>query len=143
MAYGFLLLAQRLEHESDIKPALPSVKELRLQAGNLLKEAIRINPTYINARLFQAILSYDEENYPRGLEEVNHALALQPAHLTALMRKGLILEKSGDIDEAINLLSQAREMLTTRQQAAENQGWVREIDEKLSDIEARKSKCRL
>lgn len=127
MAYGFLLLAQSLEQKS-IAP-IPNPQQLRTQAQALLRQAILANPQYLNARLFLALLRYDEKNYLGALQEINMALTLQPMHPTALMRKGFILDKLEQSEEALTVLHQSKSLLNP------GSPWVKEIDEKIAEIE--------
>jgi tetratricopeptide (TPR) repeat protein len=137
MAYGFILLAQSME-KAEIGTAeqagLPDVEELRSRAQNLLNRAIQANSTYVNARLFSAILLYDQQNYAGALQQINNALTTQPTHGTGLMRKGLILDKLGKPDEAIKFLERARRKLQVKQQ---NESWIKEIDERIEEIKKR------
>ena len=134
MAYGFILLAEAIEKgEISIaeKAELPKVKKLRTRAENLLKGAIQADPTYVNARLFSAILFYDQGNYGSALEEINNVLSIDPVHKTGLMRKGRILHKLGNSGEAIDLLNEARGWL---QLEKGNDSWITEIDTILAEI---------
>jgi tetratricopeptide (TPR) repeat protein len=135
MAYGFILLAQSIEqNQIDPKQAkLPNVEELRSRAQSLLKQAIDADATYVNARLFSAILLYDQKNYEAALQEINNVLSIDPIHPTGLMRKGRILAKLGESDEAINFLEEAREWLQSK---AGNEDWVKEIDKIITEIKA-------
>ena len=142
MAYAFIVLAESLEQKQvgRTETKVPSVVELRHQARELLKRAIQIKPNYLNARLFLAILSYDEGNYPNALQEVNNALSIEATHPTALRRKGFILEKLGESDEALEVLDQAKQRLQDTQKNGENEHWIQEVDEKVAELKKRKSK---
>lgn len=132
-AYAFIMLAQSIEEKKidRIQAELPSVTELRSQALVLLKRAIEADPNYLNARLFSAILFYDQKDYNRALQEVSNVLTINDTHSTALMRKGFIMDKLGKRDEAIELLQRARRKL-------QGTSWAKEIDEKISEIKQRK-----
>lgn len=142
MAYGFILLAQAVERKAinASETKVPTVLELHNRARSLLKEAISINPAYLNARLFSCLLSYDEGKYSTALQEVNTVLSLQPMHQTALMRKGFILDKLEEPEEALETLGQAKQLLQASQKQQENAGWIREVDEKILEIEGRQQR---
>lgn len=135
MAYGLILLAQSIEgkqiNKEQIK--LPSVTELRSQARNLLKNAMETNSRYLNARLFSAILYYDEQKYSSALQEINNVLSMQPVHPTALMRKGFILEKLKKPREAIEFLNCAKEELSGTK-SFQNKNFIKEIDTRIKII---------
>jgi tetratricopeptide (TPR) repeat protein len=138
MAYELLLLAQCIEKKQIIptEAKVPTAEKLRAQAQDLLKQAIQINSTYLNARLFSAILAYDEKRYSNALQAVNNALSLQPDHSTALMRKGFILEKLGELEEALNFLGRAKQKLEMTDKGGGNQGFIQEINEHIESIQA-------
>lgn len=142
MAYGFLLLVQSLEQKQLDQKAnkLPNVEELRNQARNLLERAIKINPSYLNARVFLAILAEDEQDYALALQEVNNALSMQPAHPIALKRKGFVLDKLGQSDEAIEALEQAMQTLKIIQKQGENEDWIQSINEKVTEMKESRRK---
>jgi Tfp pilus assembly protein PilF len=137
MAYGFILLAQSLDRK-EINTATPNSQQLRSQAQNLLKRAIEINPHYLNAHLFSAILGYDTENYENALQEINIVLSMQPSHPTVLMRKGFILEKLEQPSEALEALSQAKQLLEAYPMPKANEGWIKEIENRITEIEKKR-----
>jgi tetratricopeptide (TPR) repeat protein len=133
-AYGYIMLAQSIEkgHIDDEKVKfhnLPDVNELRSEAQSLLNDAVRSNPHYANARLFTAILFYDQGNYEAALKEVDHVLSTDPEHATGLMRKGFILIKLGKPSAALDLLKRSQKKLEGKQ------GLIEEIDEQINIAE--------
>lgn len=140
MAYGLILLAQNVEQgQIDVtKNKLPSVKELRNQARNLLIEAVKVKASYLNTRLHLAILSYDEGDYKNGLQEIDNTLSLQPVHPMALMYKGLILDKLNETKQALDYLERAKERFAEMQkQNGEHVSWIKEIESKIAQITRR------
>ena len=139
MAYGLTLLAHSIEQKQidHCQTKVPNVTELRHQAHDLLKQAIDIDPVYLNARLFLARLLYDQKDYKRALEEVTNALSIQPLHSTALMRKGFIVDELGDSEMALELLSLAKHQLEVAHKNKENERWIKEIEEKTKEIKGR------
>ena len=138
MAYGLIMLAQNIQQGQIDKATLlklPSIAELYNQAEDLIKRTIAINPTYLNTRLYSALLAYEQENYVQALQEINNALAMQPTHVTGLMRKGFILEKLGKNEEALKLLAIAKDRLEKSQKNGENSEWIEEIDERINQIQ--------
>ena len=137
MAYNFILLAQTIELNKIDQLHFPNIIELRNQAQTLLNKATKVDSTYVNAHLFLAILNYDESHYQLALQKIDSVLCIQPVHPTGLMRKGFILDKLQRTTEALKFLEHAEQRLSATQKNGENEDWIAEVKEGITNIKAR------
>lgn len=62
-------------------------------ARRLVDGALDIDPDLVAAWSQSALVAYAAEDYARALEDINHALALEPRHFHSLVGLGTILER--------------------------------------------------
>jgi tetratricopeptide (TPR) repeat protein len=78
-----------------------------LQAENIFKEVINVQPDNIDVLYFLAEISYRSGNYASAVQYIKNALLHDPTNAEAYNNLGLILQDEGKFDDAIQCCQKA------------------------------------
>lgn len=95
------------------------VEEEFAKARTHLAALLRLKPDFAEAWNTSATLRYMQEEYARAVTEIEHALALEPRHFSAMMGLALILEHTGRKESAMKAWRKVEEMYPTFDKAQE------------------------
>lgn len=138
-ATGIASLIQRMWMESGSNTADLLMARAMAAMGNdnhvvaraLLDKIVNLRPTWVEGWNKRATLRFLDEDDAGSMEDISHALALEPRHFGAISGLGFILKRNGQEKAALKALRRAEEIYP------ESPGIRKAVDELVPSVEGR------